>query len=102
MILSYIKWALIAILTVFFAFITILISLISPKFAALSSVKIWGKLILTISGVRLKINGLQNIKNKPTIVMYNHKSYYDIFSFASFMNYDWRAMMKKELLWRVK
>lgn len=98
MILSYIKWALIAILTVFFAFITILISLISPKFAALSSVKIWGKLILTISGVRLKINGLQNIKNKPTIVMYNHKSYYDIFSFASFMNYDWRAMMKKELL----
>ena len=52
----------------------ILISLISPKFAALSSVKIWGKLILTISGVRLKINGLQNIKNKPTIVMYNHKS----------------------------
>ena len=30
--------------------------------------------------------------------MYNHKSMFDIFCFASFMKYDWRAMMKKELL----
>ncbi len=98
MLISYIKWVLIALFTIFFALITILISLISPKIAALSTVKLWGRLILIISGVKIKLEGIENIKNKPTIVMYNHKSYFDIFSFASFMKYDWRAMMKKELL----
>ena len=44
------------------------------------------------------VDGIQNLSDKPLIVMYNHKSFFDIFCFSSFMPYDWRAMMKKELL----
>ena len=43
------------------------------KIAALSTVKC---LILIISGVKIN-EGIK--ENKPTIVMYNHKSYFDIF-----------------------
>ena len=98
MIISYIKWFLITLITIILAILATIVSLISPKFATLTLVKIWGKLILLISFVKLEVRGLENIKDKPTIIMYNHKSFYDIFSFASFMNIDWRAMMKKELL----
>ena len=98
MISSYIRWFIIAFLTVFLAIPAAAISIFSPKFANKTIVKIWGKLIILSCNVELKIKGLENIKNKPLIVMYNHKSMFDIFSFASFMKYDWRAMMKKELL----
>ena len=98
MIISYIKWFLIALTTIILAILATIVSLISPKFATLTLVKIWGKLILLISFVKLEVRGLENIKDKPIIIMYNHKSFYDIFSFAAFMNIDWRAMMKKELL----
>ena len=98
MITSFIKWLIIGSLTIILAIIAILISFFSPMLATLTVVKFWGKSILFISGVKLKVDGIENIENKPTIVMYNHKSFFDIFAFASFMKFDWRAMMKKELL----
>jgi len=98
MITSFIKWLIIGFLTIILAIIAILISFFSPMLATLTVVKFWGKSILFISGVKLKVDGIENIENKPTIVMYNHKSFFDIFAFASFMKFDWRAMMKKELL----
>ena len=98
MITSFIKWLIIGSLTIILAIIAILISFFSPMLATLTVVKFWGKSILFISGVKLKVEGIENIENKPTIVMYNHKSFFDIFAFASFMKFDWRAMMKKELL----
>ena len=98
MISSYLKWLIIILLTIVLGIPTIIISLISPKFANMTTVKIWGKLIIFICGVRLTINGLENIKDQPTIVMFNHKSLFDIFCLCSFMRYDWRAMMKKQLI----
>ena len=98
MITSFIKWLIIGSLTIILAIVAILISFFSPMLATLTVVKFWGKSILFISGVKLKVDGIENIENKPTIVMYNHKSFFDIFAFASFMKFDWRAMMKKELL----
>lgn len=97
-IISVLKWVIIAILTIFFGVLTIIISLISPKIACLYTVKLWGKLILLFCNIKLKVEGLNNLSDKPLIVMYNHKSFFDIFCFSSFMPYDWRAMMKKELL----
>ncbi len=97
-IISILKWSIIAVLTVFFGLLTIIISLFSPKVACLSTVKYWGKLILFFCNINLKVNGIENLSNKPLIIMYNHKSFFDIFCFSSFMPYDWRAMMKKELL----
>ena len=97
-IISILKWLIIALLTVLFGFLTILVSLFSPRLACLSTVKLWGKLILFFCNIRLKVSGIGNLSDKPLIVMYNHKSFFDIFCFSSFMPYDWRAMMKKELL----
>ena len=97
-IISILKWLIIALLTVLFGFLTIVVSLFSPRLACLSTVKLWGKLILFFCNIRLKVSGIDNLSDKPLIVMYNHKSFFDIFCFSSFMPYDWRAMMKKELL----
>jgi len=97
-IISILKWLIIGLLTVLFGFLTILVSLFSPRLACLSTVKLWGKLILFFCNIRLKVSGISNLSDKPLIVMYNHKSFFDIFCFSSFMPYDWRAMMKKELL----
>jgi 1-acyl-sn-glycerol-3-phosphate acyltransferase len=96
--ISLLKWIIIALLTLLCGTLTIAISLVSPKFACLTSVKLWGKLILFFCNIRLKVEGIDNLSDKPLIVMYNHKSFFDIFCFSSFMPYDWRAMMKKELL----
>ena len=97
-IISILKWLIIALLTVLFGFLTILVSLFSPRLACLSTVKLWGKLILFFCNIRLNVSGIDNLSDKPLIVMYNHKSFFDVFCFSSFMPYDWRAMMKKELL----
>ena len=98
MISSYLKWLIVALLTIVLGIPTMVISLVSPKFANMTTVKIWGKLIIFICNVKVTINGLENIKDKPTIVMFNHKSLFDVFCLCSLMRYDWRAMMKKQLL----
>ena len=92
------KWVVIALLTMVFGLLTIIISIFSPKIACLTTVKLWGKLILFFCNIKLNVEGLENLSDKPLIIMYNHKSFFDIFCFSSFMPYDWRAMMKKELL----
>ena len=98
MISSYLKWLIIALLTIVLGIPTIMIAFISPKIANMTTIKIWGKLIIFICHVRLTIKGLENIKDEPTIVMFNHKSLFDIFCLCSLMRYDWRAMMKKQLI----
>lgn len=95
---SCLKWAAIALITLFCGLFTIVLSAFSPAIACKTFVKLWGKLIMLACNIKLKVEGLENISNKPLIVMYNHKSFFDIFCFSSFMPYDWRAMMKKELL----
>ena len=96
--ISGLKWLIIALLTLVLGLFTIVISFLSPKIACLTAVKLWGKLILFFCNIKLNVDGIQNLSDKPLIVMYNHKSFFDIFCFSSFMPYDWRAMMKKELL----
>ena len=96
--ISALKWLIIALLTLVLGLFTIVISFFSPKIACLTVVKLWGKLILFFCNIKLNVDGIQNLSDKPLIVMYNHKSFFDIFCFSSFMPYDWRAMMKKELL----
>ena len=98
MISSYFRWLIIASMTVLLAIPAMLISFFSPSLANKTIVKFWGKIIIFSCNVQLEVTGVANIKDKPLIVMYNHKSMFDIFCFASFMKYDWRAMMKKELL----
>ena len=59
--------------------------------------KIWGRLNLLTSGVKLQIRGLENIiKDKSQIFMSNHQSIYDIFALITLpLHFIWIA--KKEL-----
>ena len=82
---SALKWLIIALLTLVLGLFTIVISFFSPKIACLTAVKLWGKLILFFCNIKLNVEGIQNLSDKPLIVMYNHKSFFDIFCFSSFI-----------------
>lgn len=59
----------------------------------------WAKTILFICGVKLKVNGVENIrKDIPCIYMSNHQSYFDIFALLAGLPVDFKFIMKKELM----
>ncbi len=58
----------------------------------------WGKIILAVSGVRVTVEGLENLPTgKPYIFAANHQSQFDIFAIQGRFNYDLRWLAKKEL-----
>jgi len=59
---------------------------------------LWGKIIMTITFVRVKLVGKQNINpNQSYIVVANHQSNYDVFAFYGWLPIDFRWVMKKEM-----
>lgn len=60
--------------------------------------RMWGKIILTISGVRVTVEGLENIEpDRPYIFAANHQSQFDIFAMQGCFRVDFRWLAKKEL-----
>ncbi|MFH1214888.1 MAG: lysophospholipid acyltransferase family protein [Pseudomonadota bacterium] len=60
--------------------------------------RMWGKLILFAGGVRVKVEGLENIApGKPYIFAANHQSQFDIFTMQGCFDFDFRWLAKKEL-----
>jgi len=60
--------------------------------------RLWGKIIVGGSGVRVSIKGLDKLeKNRPYIFAANHQSQFDIFALQGYLEYDFRWMAKKEL-----
>ena len=57
----------------------------------------WGKYVLKGCGVRLLVQGAENLPEQPCIIMYNHSSFFDIAAFCAGMPIEWRAIVKKEL-----
>ena len=58
----------------------------------------WAKVILWASGVRLKVNGLENVDdNVPRIYISNHQSYFDIFALFAALPIDFKYVLKEEL-----
>ncbi len=58
----------------------------------------WAKIILAIAGVKVKVEGLENIqKNRPYIFAANHQSQFDIFTMQGCFDFDFRWLAKKEL-----
>jgi 1-acyl-sn-glycerol-3-phosphate acyltransferase len=84
--------------TLFFGIIGITLAFISPSSAIKYAVRPWGKMIILTTGVKLDVTGLENIPKEPSIIMYNHQSVYDIFTFMAILPIDWKAVMKKEVL----
>ncbi len=60
--------------------------------------RLWGRLILWASGVKVKIRGLERIApGRPYIFMANHLSAYDIFVLLSELPVQFRWLAKAEL-----
>ncbi len=58
----------------------------------------WAKIQLLVSGVRVKVMGLEHLSKKtPSIYMCNHQGNYDIFVLLSCLPVQFRWIAKKEL-----
>lgn len=58
----------------------------------------WGRIICIVAGVRVRIEGEQNLEPDQTYIFVgNHASQFDIFSFQGYFPHDFRWIAKKEL-----
>lgn len=58
----------------------------------------WGKAICRLAGVRVRIEGAENLIPEQTYIFVgNHVSQFDIFSFQGYFPHDFRWIAKKEL-----
>lgn len=60
--------------------------------------KFWSRMNLLLSGVRVRMHGLDNVKpGKLYVVMSNHQSHYDVWTLIGYLPLQLRWVMKKEL-----
>ena len=91
----------IAIFTCFFAFLGLftLIFVKNTKFTHFHIVIPWAKNILRVSGVRLRLKGIENINlDQPCVFMANHQSSFDIFTLIAGLPVSFKFILKRELL----
>jgi len=86
-----------AVFTTFFGIIGIILSLLYRPFVVPYAVKPWAKTNLSAAGIKLQVEGLENLPQEPSIIMFNHQSALDILAYMSILPIDWRAIMKKEV-----
>lgn len=59
---------------------------------------IWARMILAVSGVKVRVEGLANLEaGKSYIFAANHQSQFDIFCLQGYFPWDFRWLAKKEL-----
>lgn len=97
---------------VFFGFIAILTIFLYP-FMFIASIlpevrktvphiiaRLWAKIIIWVTGVKVSIKGLENINiNYPYVYAMNHQSYFDIFAILSALPVQFKWMAKKQLFY---
>ncbi len=60
--------------------------------------RIWGKIMLIASGVKVRVEGLDRLDPKQAYIFAaNHQSQFDIFAMQGCFNFDFRWLAKKEL-----
>lgn len=61
--------------------------------------RIWGRTVLFLTGVRVEVTGQENLPlpGEPALIVANHQSMYDIFSFAGYLPIRFAWIAKKEL-----
>lgn len=65
---------------------------------ALKFPRIWGRTLCRLAGVKVVIEGIENIAPDQTYILVgNHCSQFDIFSFQGYFPYNFRWIAKKEL-----
>ncbi|MCX7678870.1 MAG: 1-acyl-sn-glycerol-3-phosphate acyltransferase [Spirochaetes bacterium] len=88
-----------AVNTTILGIITIALSYFDPNGNRVHYIgKFWSRLNLLFSGVRVKVEGRENIEpGKPYVVMSNHQSHYDVWALIGYLPLQLRWVMKKEL-----
>lgn len=96
---TYLKLVLIIIVTIFFALVAIIFSLLDRSGKIYNFLgKTWAKLVLWIAGVKVKIIGLENINTDENYVyVANHLSGFDIPIVMASLPGQLRIVFKKEL-----
>ena len=83
--------------TTFWGCIGIAASLLANRHVIKCAVRPWGKTVLWACGVRLDVEGTENLPDGPSIVMFNHQSSLDIPVFSAVLPFEWKAVMKNEV-----
>ncbi len=66
--------------------------------AAQMGPRIWARIILAVSGVRVRVEGMERLDpSKSYIFVANHQSQFDIFCLQGCLDWDFRWLAKKEL-----
>ena len=83
--------------TIFYGIIGMILSVTYRPFVVPYAVKPWAKTNLWAGGIKLDVEGIENLPKEPCIIMFNHQSALDILAYMSILPIDWRAIMKKEV-----
>lgn len=97
MIRTIIAWCLSLFFTAFFGVIGMVLAVLYRPGLIKYAVRPWGISVMRSCGIRLKVEGLENLPDEPSIIMYNHQSSFDIVAFSAALPLEWRAIMKKEV-----
>ncbi len=98
----FLKLAVVGIVTVPAALVTILLGLFDPHGKHVYCIgRFWAWLILTLGGVAIRVHGLERLDaRQPYLFMVNHQSNVDIpVLLRSLAGFQLRWIAKKELLW---
>jgi len=85
--------------TFIYAIISLLLLPFPFKHAVFNKIlKVWARWNLFVSGISIHMNGLENIENRPYVIVSNHESALDIFAIYARLPLNFRMVAKKEML----
>jgi len=94
-----IAYILSVLLTTIWGLMGLILATFSNRLAITLVVRNWGKSMLWAWGVKLEIEGFEKLpQDRSTIIMYNHQSSFDILAFSAVIPFEWKAVMKKEVI----
>jgi 1-acyl-sn-glycerol-3-phosphate acyltransferase len=91
------SWIAFLLLTTFFGIYGLVLAVIAPNAVSRYAVRPWARFLLLSVGVKVDVRGLENIPKEPCLLMYNHQSIFDVFSYMSVLPIEWKAIMKRKV-----
>ena len=96
--LSFIQWSGAMLFTLFLGLFTTLIALARAQKTAHVFATFWGKVLTIMTGASVIVENEEKIcRDRPTIILSNHQSMFDIILHYSFLNKQFRWMAKSSL-----
>jgi len=60
--------------------------------------RFWSRVLLFLAGVRVEMEGMESVDwSRPTVVVANHQSWFDVFALAAYLPARYRFVAKQEL-----